>query len=84
MYQSIVEGRYVPWSLLVKDMPKDKHHDLVVDRIDTSLNASANAMATQTDGLKTSAMVKGFDHIGLKFKTVVCETNQQLKCSTGS
>ena len=28
MYQSLVEGREVPWSLLVKDMPKDKHHDL--------------------------------------------------------
>jgi len=28
MFQSIVEGRYVPWSLLVKDMPEDKHQDL--------------------------------------------------------
>jgi len=28
MYQSMVEGRYVPWDLLVKDMPKAKHHDL--------------------------------------------------------
>ena len=28
MYQSIVEGRDVPWSLLVKDMPKEKHQDL--------------------------------------------------------
>src|SRR5947208_2198535 len=28
MFQSIVEGRYVPWSLLVKDMPKEKHKDL--------------------------------------------------------
>lgn len=28
MYQSMVEGRYVPWDLLVKDVPKDKHHDL--------------------------------------------------------
>jgi hypothetical protein len=26
MYQSMVEGRYVPWSLLVKDMPKKYHH----------------------------------------------------------
>ena len=25
MFQNIVEGRYVPWSLLVKDMPKEKH-----------------------------------------------------------
>jgi hypothetical protein len=28
MFQSLVEGREVPWSLLVKDMPDDKHHDL--------------------------------------------------------
>jgi len=35
MYQSMVEGRYVPWSLLVKDMPKNKHKDLdfIVDQI---------------------------------------------------
>jgi hypothetical protein len=28
MYQSMVEGRPVPWDLLVKDVPKEKHHDL--------------------------------------------------------
>ena len=28
MYQSLVEGREVPWELLVKDVPVDKHHDL--------------------------------------------------------
>ena len=28
MFQSLVEGRVVPWDLLVKDVPKDKHHDL--------------------------------------------------------
>jgi hypothetical protein len=28
MYQSMVEGRYVPWDLLVKDVPKEKHQDL--------------------------------------------------------
>jgi hypothetical protein len=28
MYQSMVEGRYVPWSLLVKDVPREKHQDL--------------------------------------------------------
>src|SRR5437016_12544805 len=36
MYQSMVEGRYVPWELLVKDVPKDKHHDLdyLVEQLD--------------------------------------------------
>lgn len=28
MFQSLVEGRTVPWSLLVKDIPADKHQDL--------------------------------------------------------
>ncbi len=28
MYQSMVEGRPVPWSLLTKDVPPDKHNDL--------------------------------------------------------
>ena len=28
MFQSLVEGREVPWSLLVKDMPEEKHQDL--------------------------------------------------------
>jgi len=36
MYQSLVEGREVPWSLLVKDMPKAKHRDLdfIVEQLD--------------------------------------------------
>jgi hypothetical protein len=28
MYQSLVEGRGVPWDLLVKDVPQEHHHDL--------------------------------------------------------
>lgn len=40
MYQSLVEGREVPWSLLVKDMPKEKHHDLdfIVNQLDWEAN----------------------------------------------
>jgi hypothetical protein len=40
MYQSMVEGRYVPWDLLVKDMPKAKHRDLdfIVDQLDWEAN----------------------------------------------
>ena len=36
MYQSLVEGREVPWDLLVKDVPKDKHRDLdfIVEQLD--------------------------------------------------
>ena len=42
MYQSMVEGRPVPWSLLVKDMPKDKHHDLdyLVEQLDWDANVN--------------------------------------------
>src|SRR6266481_2717956 len=44
MYQSLVEGREVPWSLLVKDMPKEKHHDLdfIVDQLDWDGNCDPN------------------------------------------
>lgn len=44
MYQSLVEGREVPWALLVKDMPKEKHHDLdfIVDQLDFEANVDPN------------------------------------------
>jgi hypothetical protein len=40
MYQSMVEGRYVPWSLLVKDVPPEKHRDLdyLVEQLDWAGN----------------------------------------------
>jgi hypothetical protein len=44
MYQSLVEGRMVPWDLLVKDMPKSKHRDLdfIVDQLDWKGNVDEN------------------------------------------
>jgi hypothetical protein len=35
MYQSLVEGRPVPWELLTKDVPRDRHRDLdyLVDQL---------------------------------------------------
>ncbi len=44
MYQSMVEGRAVPWSLLVKDFPADKHQDLdyIVDALDWEANVDPN------------------------------------------
>jgi hypothetical protein len=40
MYQSLVEGREVPWALLVKDMPKEKHQDIdfIVEQLDWEAN----------------------------------------------
>jgi hypothetical protein len=47
MYQSLVEGREVPWSLLVKDMPKEKHQDLdfIVEQLDWEANVDPNFKA---------------------------------------
>ncbi|MEO0039852.1 MAG: hypothetical protein RIS38_800 [Verrucomicrobiota bacterium] len=44
MYQNLVEGREVPWSLLVKDMPKSKHKDVdfIVDQLDWDKNVDPN------------------------------------------
>ena len=40
MFQNIVEGRYVPWDLLVKDVPTDKQQDLdfIIDQLDWEKN----------------------------------------------
>lgn len=44
MFQSIVEGRCVPWSLLVKDMPADKHQDLdfIIGQLDWEKNVDTH------------------------------------------
>jgi len=44
MFQSLVEGREVPWSLLVKDVPEDKHQDLdfIIDQLDWEKNVDPN------------------------------------------
>lgn len=44
MYQSLVEGREVPWSLLVKDMPAEKHQDLdfIIGQLDWEKNVDPN------------------------------------------
>ena len=40
MYQNLVEGRVIPWELLVKCMPAESHHDLdfIVDQLDWEKN----------------------------------------------
>jgi hypothetical protein len=44
MFQNIVEGRYVPWSLLVKDMPAEKHKDLdfIIGQLDWEKNVDTH------------------------------------------
>lgn len=48
MYQSIVEGRAVPRSLLTKDFPEDKHDDnaYMVDALDWDKNVDPNFKAS--------------------------------------
>ena len=40
MFQSMVEGRVVPWDLLVKDVPPEHHHDLdyIIGMLDWGAN----------------------------------------------
>ena len=42
MFQSLVEGRVVPWDLLVKDVPPDKHRDLdfIIGMLDWDANVN--------------------------------------------
>ena len=44
MFQSMVEGRAVPWELLVKDVPAEHHHDLdyLLDMLDWDANVDPN------------------------------------------
>jgi len=44
MFQSLVEGREVPWSLLVKDVPPDKHQDLdfIIEQLDWDKNVDTH------------------------------------------
>ncbi len=44
MYQSLVEGREVPWSLCVKDVPQDKQQDLdyIIDQLDWEKNVDTH------------------------------------------
>ncbi len=44
MFQNIVEGRFVPWDLLVKDVPEDKRQDLdyIVGQLDWDKNVDTH------------------------------------------
>jgi hypothetical protein len=47
MYQSMVEGRRVPWELLVKDVPREHHQDLdyIIDQLDWPKNVDEHFKA---------------------------------------
>ena len=50
MYQSLVEGRAVPWDLLVKDVPPEHHHDLdyLLDMLDWEANTDPEFSAKRS------------------------------------
>jgi len=47
MFQSMVEGRAVPWDLLVKDVPPEHHHDLdyIIGMLDWEANVDPQFMS---------------------------------------
>ncbi|MFL6417665.1 MAG: hypothetical protein ACJ74Y_18590 [Bryobacteraceae bacterium] len=49
MYQSMVEGRHVPWDLLVKDVPEEHVHDLdyLIEMMDWEANVDPNFSANR-------------------------------------
>ncbi len=62
MYQNLVEGRVVPWSLLVKDMPAEKHQDLdfIVEQLDWDRNVDPNFKANNYLESITAASGEGW------------------------
>jgi hypothetical protein len=74
MFQSLVEGREVPWSLLVKDMPKEKHKDLdfIISELDWEKNVDThfkqhNYLEPIVD---TARSGKGFTDLWIVYGTV--------------
>src|SRR5436305_653410 len=94
MYQSLVEGREVPWALLVKDMPKEKHKDLdfIVNQLDWDANVDPNFKAnhylepiatadTSKDGWIDKWIVYGRVHGEQLFSAKELTVNPGTKCT---
>src|SRR5438477_12528418 len=87
MFQSEVEGRIVPWDLMIKDVPKEHHHDLdfLVDLLDWDANvdpefAKSNRVfpcpvklfaETESDGYRAQRAGYGTGHYSAKELTVL-------------
>ncbi|EMI45367.1 hypothetical protein [Rhodopirellula sp. SWK7] len=74
MYQSVVDGRYVPWSLLVKDMPEEKHQDLdfIVGQLEWDKNVdthfkNSNYLEPVRDKKRSG---DGYDDLWIVYRTV--------------
>ncbi len=87
MFQSEVEGRIVPWDLMIKDVPKAFHHDLeyLVEMLDWDANvnpefAKSNRVfpcpvkpfaETEPDGYREQWVCYGTGHYSAKELTVL-------------
>ena len=94
MYQNLVEGREVPRSLLVKDMPADKHGDVdfIVDQLDWEKNTDPHfkdnhylepVVAEEGEGYSDKwivyGKVDGFQYFSAKELTVAPGATATLK-----
>src|SRR5438034_10187576 len=87
MFQSEVDGRIVPWELMTKDVPKERHHDLdyLVDMLDWDANvnpefATSNRtfpcpvrpfVESEADGYREQWVCYGTRHYSAKELTVL-------------
>jgi hypothetical protein len=76
MFQSLVEGRAVPWDLLVKDVPKEHHHDLdyLLDMLDWDANTDPEFAEHRLYNPKPAAPVEEMDDAGYRENWVVYGT----------
>ena len=76
MFQSLVEGRTVPWDLMVKDVPPEHHHDLdyLLDMLDWDANTDPNFQAHRLFDPKPVAPVAEMEGAGYCEKWVVYST----------
>src|SRR5580765_3878362 len=87
MFQSEVEGRIIDWSLLTKDVPKERHHDLdyIISMLDWDANVNAEfartnrvfptpvrpVAETEPDGYREQWVCYGTPHYSAKELTVL-------------
>jgi hypothetical protein len=95
MFQSLVEGRVVPWELLVKDVPKDNHQNLdyIVGMLDWDANVNPNFgrdnkvfpravrrfAETEPDGYREQWVCYGTEWYSAKELTVLPKAGVRIK-----
>ena len=76
MYQSLVEGRTVPWDLLVKDVPDAHHQDLdyLLDMMDWDANTDPNFQRNRLFEPRPVAGLEAMAEAGYAEKWIVYST----------